>query len=467
MDMDKKKIEDFLRERDILNKNVIKADTRMRKEIDVVAGQHTMKVNLQKDLKRWEQANADIKQGIVGLEKEREKYGVELSIANSKRFAALEELKKRETALGDIVKETGEVQAKLNQQKNLYDAVCTDRNLYSKNLIESNEEIAQMKKKFKMMYHQIESLKLEIKDKDSALIKEHFEHHKVLKSNDTLAEQTEKAKKKVKNMTSIGDTQKQEVKKIEATIAEAEAEKATQQKELEGVMSERDILTTQLIRRNEELGVLYEKIKIQRSEINKGQASYKSLLAEIAEYEASISKLRAEFNVARGQISNIQDIRKEIFSLEKQLLQEESRKQALVQELSNPLNVHRWRKVEGSDPQTFELLTKVKNLQKRLIQKSEEVVEKDLLIEEKEKLYVQLKNILARQPGPEVSEQLTWYTTNLKDKTKQMKKMSSDLQEYHSQVQMYKKDIQHYHEDLRRMKNEYFQARAAEERDTF
>ena len=38
---------------------------------------------------------------------------------------------------------------------------------------------------------------------------------------------------------------------------------------------------------------------------------------------------------------------------------------------------------------------------KRIIEKTEEVVEKDLLIQEKDKLYVELKNILARQPGPE------------------------------------------------------------------
>eukprot|EP00960_Hanusia_phi_P029248 747857-Hanusia_phi.AAC.1 len=52
---------------------------------------------------------------------------------------------------------------------------------------------------------------------------------------------------------------------------------------------------------------------------------------------------------------------------------------------------------------------------------AEEVVEKDLLIQEKEKLYVELKNILARQPGPEVAEQLSIYQQNLREKTRQMK----------------------------------------------
>merc|ERR1719247_1122369 len=87
---------------------------------------------------------------------------------------------------------------------------------------------------------------------------------------------------------------------------------------------------------------------------------------------------------------------------------------AKTEELENPMNVHRWRKLEGSDPDTYEMIQKIQTLQKRLIAKTEEVVEKDLLIQEKEKLYVELKNILARQPGPEVAEQLSVYQTNLR-----------------------------------------------------
>jgi len=60
-------------------------------------------------------------------------------------------------------------------------------------------------------------------------------------------------------------------------------------------------------------------------------------------------------------------------------------------------------------------------LQKRLINKTEEVVEKELVIQEKEKLYMELKHILARQPGPEVAEQLQTYQATLKEKTRQMK----------------------------------------------
>merc|ERR1712054_653230 len=106
------------------------------------------------------------------------------------------------------------------------------------------------------------------------------------------------------------------------------------------------------------------------------------------------------------------------------------------------MNVHRWRKLEGSDPATYEMIQKIQSLQKRLISKTEEVVERDLLIQEKEKLYVELKNILARQPGPEVAEQLSVYQQNLKEKAKQMKAMASELNMYKSQLGEYKYELE-------------------------
>merc|ERR1712072_657349 len=300
-----------------------------------------------------------------------------------------------------------------------------------------------------IMYHQIEQLKEEIKDKDSALIKEHFEHHKVQKANEDIKEKLGNAQKRMRNLTNIVETQRAEIKKLESTIQEAEQEKQSQQKEYEGVISERDILGTQLIRRNEELALLYEKIKIQQSTLQKGEIQFKERVDEIAAFKNNIRKLKRELHVAQNQVVNIEALKKEIHHLNKELLQEQSKCKALQEELENPMNVHRWRKLEGSDPATYEMIQKVKMLQKRLIAKTEEVVEKD-------KLYVQLKNILARQPGPEVAEQLAWYSQNLKEKTKQMQQMASELKYYHGQVKDLKDEIERYHKELDTIKQSYF-----------
>jgi len=49
----------------------------------------------------------------------------------------MEDVKMREMQIFDYKKKIAEAETKLKQQQNLYEAVRSDRNLYSKNLIES------------------------------------------------------------------------------------------------------------------------------------------------------------------------------------------------------------------------------------------------------------------------------------------------------------------------------------------
>jgi len=49
----------------------------------------------------------------------------------------MEEVKVREMSIFDYKKKIAEAETKLKQQQNLYEAVRSDRNLYSKNLIEA------------------------------------------------------------------------------------------------------------------------------------------------------------------------------------------------------------------------------------------------------------------------------------------------------------------------------------------
>merc|ERR1719380_517797 len=225
-------------------------------------------------------------------------------------------------------------------------------------------------------------------------------------------------------------------------IRRMDDEALEQRKEYDQVINERDILGTQLIRRNDEIALLYEKLKIQTSTLRKGEAQYNERVQELRILKLKVADLKRELQIASNGAGQLDDLKREVYHCQRELLQEKTKVKALSEELENPMNVHRWRKLEGSDPATYEMIQKIQTLQKRLIAKTEEVVEKDLLIHEKEKLYLELKNILARRPGPEVAEQLSVYQTNLRDRTRQMKAMASELNMYQAQVNEYKFEIE-------------------------
>jgi len=56
--------------------------------------------------------------------------------------------------------------------------------------------------------------------------------------------------------------QEQEIEKLLRIVSEAQAEQGRQEKELAAVLSERDVLRTQLTRREEELTAVYDKLKL-------------------------------------------------------------------------------------------------------------------------------------------------------------------------------------------------------------
>ncbi|POM77432.1 Hypothetical protein PHPALM_5184, partial [Phytophthora palmivora] len=214
-------------------------------------------------------------------------------------------------------------------------------------------------------------------------------------------------------------------------------------------------LRQQLIQRNEELSVLYEKIKIQKSTLAKGYFQYQEKLKEISNLQSRIHALTLERDSSNNQLSHEGSLKQELIRLEKELLQEKTKIRALSEELDHPLNVHRWRKLYSSVLRSQSSPSLHRKTQKKLIRTYEETTIKDLLILEKEKLYVELKTILARQPGAEVAEQLVVYKETLKGKQNQMKQMEDELQMYKMQVNEYRRDLGHLEKEKQQIQQEW------------
>ena len=75
------------------------------------------------------------------------------------------------------------------------------------------------------------------------------------------------------------------------------------------VIAERDILGTQLVRRNDELALLYEKLKIQQSILNKGESQYSQRLEDIRVLKLEIRKLRREKMLLMKNVAHVDDMK--------------------------------------------------------------------------------------------------------------------------------------------------------------
>lgn len=69
---------------------------------------------------------------------------------------------------------------------------------------------------------------------------------------------------------------------------------------------------TQLIRRNDELALLYEKIKIQQSTLAKGQVQYRDRLNEIRVMKIKMNDLKRELYILKNSVANIDVLKREV-----------------------------------------------------------------------------------------------------------------------------------------------------------
>lgn len=375
---------------------------------------------------------------IQQLERDRERLVNELQEQRSVSQKNEEEIKTKSIQMSELHKNINEWEVKLKSQQQLYERARSDRAHYSKNLIEAQDEIAELKKKSKIMSQQIEQLKEEIQMKEEGMVKEHFEFQRADKLKDYLQNELNEKNSLIKQNLELSQQQEEEIKKLQGVLRRMDDDHLAQKKAYDQVVSQRDILGTQLIRRNDELALLYEKLRVQQSALQAGEAQYAARVEDIRVLKGHIRDLSRNELVHKSFQPQFDEMRREVLKLQQALYDERLKVTALSEELENPLNVHRWRKLEGSDPSTLELIQKVQTLQKRLISKTEEVVEKSIIIKEKDKQYSELKTMLARQPGPEVAEQLSVYQQNMKQKTRQMKALASELNMYQAQVHEYR-----------------------------
>ncbi|GIY94127.1 cilia-and flagella-associated protein 58 [Caerostris extrusa] len=110
----------------------------------------------------------------------------------------------------------------------------------------------------------------------------------------------------------------------------------------------------------------------------------------------------------------------------KQELQRERYKNsALETAMQQPLNVHRWRLLKGTDPEKYELLESYQTAQKKLLKK---------------KKYVEKAN----------------YSQLLKEKNDKIKTLSFEINMNETYMSSYQTEISHLKEEIRKMKLKQF-----------
>jgi vacuolar-type H+-ATPase subunit I/STV1 len=130
--------------------------------------------------------------------------------------------------------------------------------------------------------------------------------------------------------------------------------------------------------------------------------------------------------------SFIDSYRERIKQLEEALDKESKQTIELSDKLENPENLERWRPLDGSDLDLEQLVAKIKVLEDRLDHKREQLLEKELILEEVTALTDKLRTqaVSKRDAAKVLADQLNELHGRIRDVTKKMLASVSELSMY-------------------------------------
>jgi chromosome segregation ATPase len=284
-----------------------------------------------------------------------------------------DEARVREIEMEELQKQLRQWESKFKEQSQICNNLQVERGKASRKAIEAHSELEKLKSKGGGLNNEVKKLRNDLSTKEEHVLKTQFELKQERAKNEHRGNELSRLRQQILQQESLAQKQDSEICRLSASLRKMDSASLVQKKDYDQVINERDILGTQLIRRNDELALMHEKVKIQENSLKTGELQYQERLEDIRQFKLKTLEIQRELNTRKEGSTDSDELTKELAQKDQELLKEKIKVKALSEEIEKPLNLHRWRKLEGTDPTSLELNKKIDLLQKRLIKKTEEV----------------------------------------------------------------------------------------------
>lgn len=344
--------------------------------------------------------------------------------------------KKLESALEEVVA------AKRNNQ-DLCETIKEDCNALTKKLAENHNLLEEARKEYALTLKEINSTKLDISNVENSVFMEHFHHHHVDEDRKILKNNIEEVLEHANGVEIKMKEHLLELASLEEKVTKKKQTNYLQVKQYDTLVGQRDMLGTQLMQKNTELEKIQDKIKVQQSQLRHGEAEYTKLIQSIQDKADILKTLLEKKNEILMDQSTLHELRLEKQALENRIDKERIKTTALREEMSRPMNIHRWRIMEHLEPNKFESIKKIQHLQQNLLSATEQIAKEDAQLREVNRKYSEIRGAYDHQPDlEEMNQQIVVFKENLQQKAKDMKEIEVELKVQKQRVKDLKSELE-------------------------
>eukprot|EP00928_Gymnodinium_smaydae_P047441 TRINITY_DN31663_c0_g1_i1.p1 TRINITY_DN31663_c0_g1~~TRINITY_DN31663_c0_g1_i1.p1 ORF type:complete len:925 (-),score=324.64 TRINITY_DN31663_c0_g1_i1:106-2880(-) len=425
--------------------------TDIQGEVDLFIGAYLKQETLEKDkkeqydtvCKQMEEMQKELKELKVEeqqwsahfktLASQREKLARDAATAHRLCRETSDEVAMKQLEEDDLRKKHQEISQKQREFCTMYEVVKNERNKYMTSIQKSSQHLSEMKEKLKILQNEVEILRMESAFKDKKLQSTRQEAQRLEVVHDQL--QNEKTKITARG-AALNEQVEQyviEIDKLNSIINSIEKEMVILRRKYEQAVETRNFTGTQLIDRNDELCILWEKSNIQEKLLRKGEDCMLTKVEEIRGLNIDLHEIQRQLFVIQKKMPEVPKLVDEVVRLREQNANVRKRTDELSRELENPSSaMRRWRKLSGEDLDADALRRKIQDLEERLHGKKDSLLEKELILEEVTALSEKLRQqaLDGRQGTMELSQKVNSFQARIKEVTRKMMATVSELSMY-------------------------------------
>ena len=427
-----REVEELRKEVDILIHQFLIAERLSQDEADAVRKLGDERRANEEILGDIKNTYKDLRDQISKLTAERELMSRKCSQQLQNAKQATDELRMRDIQIADLKRQMKLTKAKLTEYNTKYDNVKNQRNKAVEQIQETTQQLAELRDKIKILENEVEILENDNQSKEQKFLKQKKEFEKATVERDTHARDLNELNFDKKKKMEVITHRVAEIAKLNHVIDKAEKEMVALKKKYEMTMEERNFTGIQLIDRNDELCILYEKANIQEAILHQGQVELRKREQKIRMLHINLADLARHKEVKLKLRDTVPGYEAEIKKLQHELKAEREEGDKLSKALVTPNNESRWRWVRQEPPDPDELRDKIRLLDERLNDKHEQLLEKELVLEEVTNLSNKLRDTAndGRDDTLKLAKQVNEYQAKIRAKTRKMMATVSELSMY-------------------------------------
>lgn len=339
-----------------------------------------------------------------------------------------EEINIKELIYLDMTKKNEELRHMYQKYHILYETVLAERNRNVVKIQNANQRRAELKEKMKIVTTEMDILNAELSEIYTKLLEKDKDLNKIKARQNQLKQEINANKSKKNEYKEEITKLTNENEKLHSMLNSIESDMAGIRIDYELGCENRNYIGIQLIDRNDELCIFYEKIQHLESDI-------KELYKKILEKESITQRLAIEnsnvegtIEVNRKKIPEIPTLSNKIKELDNELKILNKTMEDLIKYIESPDNNLK-NELPGEDPDIDYLKMKYDQLADMLNEKKELLLEKELINEEINEIADKLrkKALDEREKNLDLSEKMNEYEMKLNDITRKNIASTSEL----------------------------------------